>query len=190
MGPFGSDTRRYDMHCKCHSTSICHSWGTFFHFPAIVFHYFDENCFQSDVKLTPYLHKIIYIVWGIECFSKLDRSDSKATLMYPKSYKSDPKVNKRDPQSVPKWHQSAPNRHFSLNCSFRESTYGYLDPSQFDGKMNIFCLWARLGRTQGDMICIASAFRRLYATLGVHFFTFRPLPSIILMKIVSKAMSS
>ena len=35
--------------------------------------------------------------------------------------------------------------------------------------MNIFCLWARLGRTQGDMICITSAIRRLYAVLGVHF---------------------
>ena len=32
MGPSGSDTRRYNMHCKCHSTSICHSWGTFFTF--------------------------------------------------------------------------------------------------------------------------------------------------------------
>ena len=35
--------------------------------------------------------------------------------------------------------------------------------------MCISCLWARLGRTQGDIICIASAIRRLYATLGVHF---------------------
>ena len=32
MGPSGSDTRRYNMHCKCHSMSICHSWGTFFTF--------------------------------------------------------------------------------------------------------------------------------------------------------------
>ena len=29
MGPFGSDTRRYDMHCKCHSTSVCRFWGPF-----------------------------------------------------------------------------------------------------------------------------------------------------------------
>ena len=36
-------------------------------------------------------------------------------------------------------------------------------------KMNIFCFWARLGRTQGDMICIACAIRRLYAAFGVHF---------------------
>ena len=32
MGAFGSDTRRYDMHSKCLSMSICHSWGTFFTF--------------------------------------------------------------------------------------------------------------------------------------------------------------
>ena len=32
MDPFGSDTRRYNMHCKCHSTSIRHSWGPFFTF--------------------------------------------------------------------------------------------------------------------------------------------------------------
>ena len=32
MGPFGSDTRRYDMHYKCHSTSICRFWGPFFTF--------------------------------------------------------------------------------------------------------------------------------------------------------------
>ena len=38
-----------------------------------------------------------------------------------------------------------------------------LDPSTYVGEMSIFCLWARLGRTQGDMICIASAIRRLYA---------------------------
>ena len=36
-------------------------------------------------------------------------------------------------------------------------------------QMTIFCLWARLGRTQGDMICITSAIRRLYAAFGVHF---------------------
>ena len=38
--------------------------------------------------------------------------------------------------------------------------------------MNIFCLWARLGRTQGDMIYIAC----------VSFSYFRPLSSITVMK--------
>ena len=32
LDPFGSDTRRYDMHCMCHSTSICRFWGPFFTF--------------------------------------------------------------------------------------------------------------------------------------------------------------
>ena len=32
LGPFGSDTRRYDMHYKCHSTSICRFGGPFFTF--------------------------------------------------------------------------------------------------------------------------------------------------------------
>ena len=32
MGPFGSDTKRYDMHYMCHSTSICRFWGPFFTF--------------------------------------------------------------------------------------------------------------------------------------------------------------
>ena len=36
--------------------------------------------------------------------------------------------------------------------------------------MNIFRLWARLGRTQDDMICIACAIRRLYAAFGFHHF--------------------
>ena len=53
MGPFGSDIRRYNLHYMCHSTSICHFWHHFLHFPAIVFRYFYENCLQSDAKLTP-----------------------------------------------------------------------------------------------------------------------------------------
>ena len=36
-------------------------------------------------------------------------------------------------------------------------------------KMCICCLWAHLGRTQGDIICITSAIRRLYAAFGLHF---------------------
>ena len=48
------------------------------------------------------------------------------------------------------------------------SLYAF-DPSRYVGKMNLFCLWARLGRAQGNMICIPCAIRRLYATLGVHF---------------------
>ena len=29
MGPFGSDRRRYDIHCMCHSTCRCRFWGPF-----------------------------------------------------------------------------------------------------------------------------------------------------------------
>ena len=32
MDPFGSDTRRYDMHYTCHSTSIYRFWGQLFTF--------------------------------------------------------------------------------------------------------------------------------------------------------------
>ena len=32
LGPFGSDIRRYDMHYKCHSTSICRLGGPLFTF--------------------------------------------------------------------------------------------------------------------------------------------------------------
>ena len=49
---------------------------------------------QSDSKATPELYKTIKIYWENECFSKLDQSDSKVTLMYPKSYKNNPKVSK------------------------------------------------------------------------------------------------
>ena len=46
MDPFGPDTKRHDMHYMCHSTSICHFWHPFLHFPPIFFHYFDKNCCQ------------------------------------------------------------------------------------------------------------------------------------------------
>ena len=49
------------------------------------------------------MHKIIKIYWENECFLKLDQSDYKVTLMYPKSCKSDPKVSKSDPRSAPKY---------------------------------------------------------------------------------------
>ena len=42
MGPFGSDTRRFDMHYKCHSTSICRFWRPFFTFRPL-----------SSTKVTP-----------------------------------------------------------------------------------------------------------------------------------------
>ena len=54
VGPFGSDTSRYDMHCMCHSTSICHSWGPFFTFrplPSILF-------MKSYPKAVPILHTL------------------------------------------------------------------------------------------------------------------------------------
>ena len=61
MDPFGSDTKPYDMHYMCHSTSICHFWHPFLHFPIIFSHYFDKNCCQSDFKLNSELHKTIKI---------------------------------------------------------------------------------------------------------------------------------
>ena len=54
----------------------------------------------------------------------------------------------------------------SLSAYFRRVA---LDTSKYVGKMNIFCLWTRLGRARSDMICITCASRRLYATFGVHF---------------------
>ena len=57
-------------------------------------------------------------------------------------------------------------------------------------EMCVCCLWTRLGRTRSDMICITCAIRRLYAALGVRFFTFQPLSPIIFLKIVFKATSS
>ena len=52
MGPFGSDTRRYDMHYKCHSTSICRFGGPFFTFrplSSIIF-------MKIDPTVTPIRH--------------------------------------------------------------------------------------------------------------------------------------
>ena len=78
--------------------------GYIFHFPAIVFHYFYEKCFQSYVKLTPWMHKIIKIYWKNEYILKTDQSDSKSTLIYLKWFQSDPKVCKM----APKWRQMTP----------------------------------------------------------------------------------
>ena len=41
-------------------------------------------------------------------------------------------------------------------------TRGFLDKQKY-GQMCISCLWTRLDRTQGDIICIKRANRRLYA---------------------------
>ena len=51
MGPFGSDTRRYDMHCMCHSTSICHSWGPLLNFRPLSFIIF----MKMETKVIPIL---------------------------------------------------------------------------------------------------------------------------------------
>merc|ERR1712185_86632 len=51
LDPFGSNTKRYDMHYMCHSTSICRFWGPFLHFPTIFFHCFDKSCCQNEFKL-------------------------------------------------------------------------------------------------------------------------------------------
>ena len=65
--------------------------------------------------------------------------------------------------------KSAPAHSVIIGHYFSWRRRGPLDPSKSIGKMSIFCFGARLGRTQGDMICITSAIRRLYAVLGVHF---------------------
>ena len=49
MGPFVSDTRRFDMHYKCHSTSICRFWGPFFPFRPLTSIIF----MKIDPKVTP-----------------------------------------------------------------------------------------------------------------------------------------
>ena len=48
MDPFGSDTKRYDVHYMCHSTSICHFRHPFLHFPTIFFHSFYKKCCVFD----------------------------------------------------------------------------------------------------------------------------------------------
>ena len=70
---------------------------------------------------------------------------------------------------APEWPQSVQKCTGSLSHKFSWRPRGPLDPSKFIGKINIFCFWARLGRAQGDMICITGAIRRLYAVLGIHF---------------------
>ena len=108
MDPFGSDTKRYDMHYMCHSTSICHFWHPFLHFPATFFHHFDKNCCQSDFKLNSELHKTINILRKNEYILKTDQSDSKVILIYPKWSQSDPKEAQSDPKAPPKWTQVDP----------------------------------------------------------------------------------
>ena len=51
MVPFRSATRRYDMNCRCHSTSICHSWDPFFTFRPLSSTFFTK----TDAKATPIL---------------------------------------------------------------------------------------------------------------------------------------
>ena len=65
-----------------------------------------------------------------------------------------------------------------LGFSFSWRCLDPLDTSKYVGKMNIFCLWTRLGRTRSDMICITRAIRCLYATFGIPSFSFRPVSSI------------
>ena len=93
-----------------------------------------------------------------------------------------------------KWHQNdakcLQNLHGSLRRSFGWRCLPPLDTTKYVEKMSIFCLWTRLGRTRSDMICITCAIRRLYAAFGIPFFTFRPLSSIIFMKIDPKVTPS
>ena len=44
---------RYDMHYKCHSTSICRFWGPCFTFPPLSSIIFTKIATQSDVQFTP-----------------------------------------------------------------------------------------------------------------------------------------
>ena len=82
MDPFGSDTKRYDMHDMCHSTPICHFWHPCLYFPPVAFNYFDTNWCQSDFKLNSQLYKTIAICWKNKYILKTDHSDSKSTLIY------------------------------------------------------------------------------------------------------------
>ena len=70
---------------------------------------------------------------------------------------------------TPEWPQRVQKWPGSLCSSPPWRPQARLGQAKNVGKMCICCLWARLGRTQGDMICITSAIRRLYAVLGVHF---------------------
>ena len=111
------------------------------------------------------------------------QSDSKVTLMYPKSYKSDPNVSKSDPPMTPKcpkvprltrslFFLASPwpswpleihwkNKHILLLGPFGSDTWRY----DMHYKCNSTSIWR----------------------FGGPFFTFRPLSSIIFMKINPKA---
>ena len=67
-------------------------WGSIFHFPAIVFHYFHENCPQSDSKLTLEMHKIIKIYWENECFLKINLNIPKGNTQWSKAISKWPKI--------------------------------------------------------------------------------------------------
>ena len=132
MDPFGSDTKRYDMHYTCHSTSICHFWHPFLHFPPIFFHYFDNDCCQSDSKAT-----LIYLKWF--------QSDPKVYQMAPKWCQMTPKPP-RIAQSFVRLVSSRPSWHLKI-C--RENEYIlFMDPFGSDTKrydMHYMCHSIALG---------------------------------------------
>ena len=186
MGPSGSDTRRYKMHCKCHSTSICHSWGTFFTFRPLSSIIFMKIVVKAMPSWPHRCIKIIKIEWENEYILKTDQSDSKSLLIYLKWFQSDHKVCKM----APKWRQMTPKPARAAQPFVRLASPGPSWRLKICREMNIFCLWTRLGRTRSDMICITCAIRRLYATFGIPSFTFRPFSSVILKKTVTKVTSN
>ncbi len=56
LDPFGSNTKRYDMHYMCHSTSICRFWGPFFTFRPLSSIIFMKFVFKA---MSSWLHRCI-----------------------------------------------------------------------------------------------------------------------------------
>ena len=154
------------MHYMCHSKSICHFWDPFFTFEPLSSIIFMKSASRAMSSWPHGCIKSFKIYWKNEYIFKTDQSDSKSTLIYLKWFETDPKACK----IVPTWRQMTPKPPRLARPFVRLASSGPSWTLKICRENdNIFCLWARLGRTQGDIICIASAIRRLYATLGVHF---------------------
>ena len=116
------------------------------------------------------------------CFSKLDQSDSKVTLMYPKSYKSDPKVSKSDPRMTPKCPKVP---RLTQYLFFLASSWPSW-PLKIHWTNEYILLMGPFGsdtrRSDMHYKCHSTSICRF----GGPIFTFRPLSSIIFMKIDPK----
>ena len=98
-----------------------------------------------------------------DCFLKTDPDTPKVTLQWSQSDNQVAKITKshhQTPKVTPIWPQNALGwESFSLSSHAQAR----LDQAKSAAKMCISSLRARLGRTQGDMICIKCEIRRLYA---------------------------